>query len=452
MKMRPLTAMFGLATATLLACSSAPPPNTGTAGTNGAAGQSAGTAGTQAGTAGQTGTAGEPAGTAGQTGTAGVQAGTGGSTGAGGMGTGGIAAAGATGTGGVATGGTTGTAGTGTAGATGTGGATACPAGVSGHCNADTAAAPTHAGYTLALAEEFDAPIDLDKDPIWTWSDGSPADGQTRFRASQISFAGGMMKITATSPCAAGTNNTGCIPGGDKSYAEPVKNQTTGTIGNMGVWSGEMRTKYNNYRYGWYEARYHAPIANMANKDSATSNGDFLSTMFVFRSPKWQEWNEIDIELEPNILTHLAGNVVNAMGATGYPAGNASPINTAAGLPVGYKNYDTHTYAFDWQPNKVTWYVDGMMSTSFGGSGSDPVPPKSAKIMMNLWVFSGTAFGDGANNKFDFFSEYEYFRFYKADAEAMQPVHYPCSPTPSCLPASDLDFAQNNGSEVNYGM
>jgi hypothetical protein len=67
--------------------------------------------------------------------------------------------------------------------------------------------------------------------------------------------------------------------------------------------------------------------------------------------------------------------------------------------------------------------------------------------MMNLWVFSGTAFGNGANNVYPFKSEYEWFRFYKPNTGEST---YPCSPTPGCLPADDKDYAQNNGTEQNY--
>jgi hypothetical protein len=308
-----------------------------------------------------------------------------------------------------------------------------------------------HPGYTLALAEEFDTPIDLDTDKIWTWSDGSPADGQTRFRKSQISFSGGKMYIKAESPCAtkAGGANSKCIPGGDITYAEPPKNAVSGTIQPMGVWSGELRTKYNNYRYGFYEARFKAPTANTNTPLSNNNAGDYLSTLFVFRSPKWQEWNEIDIELEPNHNFELAGNCVNALGATGYPAGNAAAFTTTTNLPAGFNIRDTHTYAFEWLPTKVVYYVDGKVARTFTGSANVPIPPKSAKIMMNLWVFDGTAFGDGSTNMFPFQSEYEYFRFWKADATT-EPM-YPCANTPSCLPATDLDSAQNNPSETNYG-
>src|SRR5919109_788665 len=79
------------------------------------------------------------------------------------------------------TGGATGTGGSGNPDGGGTGGAgmdgggtggmvMGCPAGVRGHCSSATY--PTHPGFTLALVEDFDQPLDLDNDPIWTYSDG----------------------------------------------------------------------------------------------------------------------------------------------------------------------------------------------------------------------------------------------------------------------------------------
>ena len=405
MQLRFIGAIAGLATSSLMACSSS--PSSPAAGGGGTAGGQAGTRGT------------------------------GGAAGTGGDGAGGAVTADA------------GTVDTGSGGAAG---GSACPAGVLGHCNSETTAAiNAHPGYTLALAEEFDAPIDLDTDPIWTWSDGSPADGQTRFRKSQISFSAGKMIIRAEQPagCAPTLLNAACIPGGDTTYAEPPRNAATGTIAAMGVWSGEFRSKYNNYRYGYYEARFHAPVANPGFETDNANAGDFLSTMFVFRSPKWQEWNEIDIELEPNHTREIGGNVVNALGQTGYPAGNAAPFESTMGLPANYKISDPHTYAFEWTPTRITWTIDGQVTHTYAGSANDPIPTRSAKIMMNLWIFSGGAFGDGSKNKFPFRAEYDYFRFYKA-APAVDPT-YPCAPTPSCLSADDKDFAQNNSAEVSYG-
>lgn len=344
-----------------------------------------------------------------------------------------------------------GSAGGATAGSGGSGTPGACPEGVLGHCKAGEVY-PPYDGYTLALVEDFEVPIDLNADPIWTWSDGSPADGQTGFREEQIKFSAGKMHITAEAPdgCAPKTTNAACIPP-RMSYAEAANPNAQASIGAMGVWSGEIRTKYNNFRYGRYEAKYTAPIANPGFEATDNMSGNYLSTMFIFRTPKNVRWNEIDIELEPWHHDEIAGNVVNATfpgtGPVGYPAGNASPHSIKG--PAGYAITQEHVYAFTWTPTKVEWFVDGVSIRSFEGSANVPIPDKSAKIMMNLWIFSGTTFGDGVNNKFPFTASYDWFRFYKLNSETT----YPCANPPSCLPAEDkTKSSQNNPKEVNYGM
>jgi len=368
------------------------------------------------------------------------KAGSGGTAGTGGKGGSGGATAGG------GSGGTTG--GGGSAGSAGSGGEVACPAGVVGHCSAGVTYAP-QAGFTLALVEDFPAPLDLDTDPVFTWSDGSPADGQTGFRKQQITFANDTMIITAEQPsgCTATTSNPGCIaPRASASYAEALSPNAVASIGAMGVWSGELRSKYNNYRYGYYEVKYQAPVANPGQEGTDTMAGDFLATMFVFRSPKNVFWNEIDIELEANHHNMVAGNAVNAQGAVGYPGGNADAW-TAPG-PTGYNITQPHVYAFSWTPTKIEWFCDGVSIQTFTGSAADPIPTLSAKIMMNLWVFSGTAFGDGKNNKYPLHATYDYFHFYKWGQETT----YPCDPLPGCLaPADKTKSAQNNLNEVNYG-
>ncbi|HWZ92427.1 MAG TPA: glycoside hydrolase family 16 protein, partial [Polyangiaceae bacterium] len=335
------------------------------------------------------------------------------------------------------------TSGGGSSGGTSSGMEGTCPMGVDGHCDVG-ATYPTYPGYTLKLVEDFPVPLDLDHDPIMTWSDGSPVDGQTRFRKEQITFSGGKMVITAQPPdgCAPQTGNAQCIPGGT-SYAEPAQGSSTGTVGKMGIWSGEIRTKYNNYRYGRYEAKYHAPA----------NTGGFLSTMFVFRTPKWTIWNEIDNELEPSIPSNVAGNVVfGPTGYTGYP-NNADQNDAWNAMVTTVANYhiaDAHVYAFTWTPTSIDWYIDNTpIPQSFKGKPMDGIPTASAKIMMNLWVFAQpNPFGDGKTNVYPIKSEYEYFHFYKWD----QDTTYPCSPAPACLPAADKANSQNNPSEVNYGM
>ncbi len=428
MKLWASASAIGLSMAYLVsACSSDPgDPNTyhaGAPGTGGAPGGGAPTAGAPGG--------GAPAG--------------GGAPGAGAPGGGDTSA----GTGGAApVGGAGGAAPAGGAGGTAGG---SCPPNVDGHCDAG-ATYPTYPGYTLKLVEDFSTALDLDHDPIWTWSDGSPESGQTGFRKDQISFTGGKMIIKAESPCAAKTTNSACIDA-RTSYGEAQSPNKTALVQKMGVWSGELRTKYNNYRYGRYEVKFKAPIANPGQEATDNMSGDYLSTMFVFRTPKNVTWNEIDIELEPLRHNQVAGNVVNVNGATGYPNGSdhVFPWNVPVPSVASYAITQEHIYAFNWTPTGIDWFIDNMTTPiqHFAGTGGDPIPTLSAKIMMNLWVFSGTAFGDGANNKYPFQAEYDYFHFYKLDTEAK----YPCTPAPACLDAADkTQSAQNNGTEMNYGM
>jgi beta-glucanase (GH16 family) len=309
---------------------------------------------------------------------------------------------------------------------------------VDGHCSSGVAY-PAYTGYTLALVEDFPAAIDLNADPVLTWSDDVPNDGQTNFAEGNISFANGHMILTANSACAPANNNTTCYPP-RTSYAASFSNQAIPRARpGTGVVSGELTSKYNNYRYGRYEARFSSPPA---------SAGSFLSNMFVFRSPTNLAWNEIDIELEANQAGKLNVNTVYApSGATGYPGGDA------ASLPVSGLNFATeHTYAFNWTSTSITWYVDNNPTPVYthGSAAVPPIPTLSAKIMMNMWVFhDSSAFGDPSKNVYPLTSSYDYFRFYKLNTES----GYPCSPTPSCLNKATNDYtaaAQNNPKESPY--
>ncbi len=209
------------------------------------------------------------------------------------------------------------------------------------------------------------------------------------------------------------------------------------SIGKMGVWSGELRTRYDNYRYGRYEALIKNPIANPGHEADSLA-GSYLSSLLVSRSPPWQLRNEIDLSFKPMPLTNLNGGA--------FLGAQSQSWNAAGTLPANYQITDAHLYAFTWTPSGVTWYVDGISAAAIG---SGTAPTMSAKVMMNIWVSSGTQTGVGGYNKYPFQVEDQYFRFYKLNTETF----YPCSPTPSCLPAADKSAAaQNNPTEVKYGQ
>ncbi len=344
---------------------------------------------------------------------------TGSSTGASGSATGGSA--------GVSAGASTGSSGS-SAGSSGTSCDSAAIAGVIGHPDA-CINYPTRPGYNLYLAEEFEQPIDLDNDANWTWSDGGLAEGQVRFIKDQITFQGGNMLITAAKMPQVTS----------MSFAENM------SIGPKPISSGEFRTKYNNYRYGWYEARYKPP----------TSSGNFISTMFTFRTPKTIAWREIDNELTANGLTILGTNVYWENNAGNYNCAYADQLDVPL-TGIANVQSDFHVYAFEWTPTSIKWYVDDMthpvrtktptevVTNCPGSTNTVAIPELSAKILMNLWVFAaanGYGGADPTKNVYPMTATYDYFRFYKA---ATGESTYPCSPTPSCIAHSDIILSKNN--------
>jgi hypothetical protein len=298
---------------------------------------------------------------------------------------------------------------------------------VLGHPNAEVRY-PKYPGFTLKLVEEFDAPIDLARDPVWTWSDGGLTEGAVRFVKDGISFRDGKMIITVRNQVAPAS----------ASFAEPEPNSDSGRVDQKRLRSGELRTRFNNFRYGRYEVRFKPPA----------STGNFIATMFAYRTPKFEEWREIDIELTGDRVNRPVTNLIfaNNIGAWSpdiqefadtFPSGpGAMPV------PAGFSHQNGfHTYAFEWLPTGITWFVDDVPVRVKRGAGGLPVPDKSAKIIMNLWVFEGAGFGgDPTRNVYPMSSEYEWFRYYKWDNETT----YPCPNPPACLPAADLNRSKNN--------
>lgn len=287
---------------------------------------------------------------------------------------------------------------------------------------------PTYDGFKPYLIEEFNQPLDLDHDPNWTWGDGALGDGLTRMVKDNISFADGKMKLTVTS---------GNAPGG-------YSFSTADNVATRDLKSGELRTIYNNFRYGRYEVRMKAPSTGV----------NYIFTMFAYRTPAFLQWREIDIEIEASPRNSFITNLIIAPPesrvwmpqfedkATSFPSGAG-----AGGLPAGFDTRnDFHTYAFEWLPTTIKWFVDGqLIRVKQSNDGKVPVPQVSTKIFMNLWIFpNGDLGGDApAGNTYPIVGEYDWFRFYRWN----QDETYPCANTPSCLPADDLKYAKNNVSD-----
>lgn len=97
---------------------------------------------------------------------------------------------------------------------------------------------------------------------------------------------------------------------------------------------------HDEFLYGYFEARFRMPRGN-----------GLIAAFFTYTRPGGVEtWNEIDMELlgrDPRrleLVYHVAGQATLEV------------IN----LPFD-PSEDFHTYAFEWLPDRIRWYVDNRL-------------------------------------------------------------------------------------------
>jgi beta-glucanase (GH16 family) len=272
--------------------------------------------------------------------------------------------------------------------------------------------------------EEFDRPIDLEKDPIWTWSDGGLIEGQMRFVKEGIKFDDGKMKIEVSNRSYSGVQRC--------SHAEATE------IPPKELSSGEMRSRHNMFRYGRYEARIKAPCVQPGN---TRINGNYVATLFVFRDGKYRHWREVDVEITGETVDSVHTNVLSA----DHTAKWSEDMDEEKDMKVGTNvRAGFHTYAIEWLPHRIRWYFDDKLIREKKTGGKVEIPSLSTKIMMNTWVFDHRAMFGGReiwNDRFPLHTEYDWFRFYKWDGDR----HYPCAGLGTqCLTSDDWYLSSNN--------
>ena len=125
----------------------------------------------------------------------------------------------------------------------------------------------------------------------------------------------------------------------------------------------EYRTK-EAYTYGRFEVRM----------KSAHREG-MLSSFFTYWTGGEGIWNEIDIEIMGRYDDNIQFNTITP-GQSGNHVGHY-PTNSSPHL-------DYHNYAFEWTPQYVSWFIDGIeVLKQFGAHIQTLTKPQ--KIMMNVW-------------------------------------------------------------------
>ncbi|MEO8231357.1 MAG: malectin domain-containing carbohydrate-binding protein [Ignavibacteriota bacterium] len=126
----------------------------------------------------------------------------------------------------------------------------------------------------------------------------------------------------------------------------------------------EYRTKLS-YTYGRFEVRM----------KSAYRDG-MLASFFTYYDGGGgiENWNEIDIEIMGRYFDNVQFNTItpNQTNHVGHQPMLTSP------------HQDYHTYAFEWTPDYVTWFIDGVEVLKQTGAHIQTLT-RAQKIMMNVW-------------------------------------------------------------------
>ena len=125
----------------------------------------------------------------------------------------------------------------------------------------------------------------------------------------------------------------------------------------------EYRTK-EEYTYGRFEVRMKAPYRE-----------GMLASFFTYWTGGEGIWNEIDLEIMGRYNDNVQFNVI-----TPTQSGN----HVAHYPMINPPNLDYHTYAFEWTPQYVSWFVDGVHIVRQMGAHIQTLT-KPQKIMMNIW-------------------------------------------------------------------
>lgn len=158
------------------------------------------------------------------------------------------------------------------------------------------------------------------------------------------------------------------------------------------------RTTYNGkpkhtFQYGYFEARVKVPAGQ----------GLWPAFWLVPANHQWPP--EIDIM---EILGNAPGKVLMTYhyGAVTYP-GVDETIYPYLSNPSGW-----HTYALDWQPGKLTWYIDGTVRKSVT---SKNVPATPMELLLNLAVGGSLPGNPDASTHFPANMQIDYVRVYQRE-------------------------------------
>jgi len=189
------------------------------------------------------------------------------------------------------------------------------------------------------------------------------------YAPSQVSIRDGNLLLTAQKQTVIGQNASNARNGTTiESYPFASGMVSTGKLSSVGSpkWSGN---------YGYYEMR------------AAVPSGAGIWPAF-WLLPVNDEWPpEIDV------MELLGDNPTQILMTYFWPNGGSSPAKDSTTYSGTNFSQGWHTYAIDWEPRAITWYIDGVVRKAVQGVH---VPATQMQIIANLAV-GGTLPGNPDN-------------------------------------------------------
>lgn len=211
--------------------------------------------------------------------------------------------------------------------------------------------------WTLAFADEFnDTSLDTIKwVPCYPWNKGGCTNGGNNelqwYLPENVSESNGSLHMTAIPKT---------VSGGGKLY-----NYTSGMISTGNDYSTGKPAGFT-FTYGYMEARVKVP----------KGQGLWPAVWMLPIDGSWPP--EID-------AMEILGHDTDTVYMTNHWAVDGVHQQNSASYSGPDFAAEYHTFGFDWQPDHITWYVDGVVSrTSFNDSSK--IPNKPMYVLLNLAV------------------------------------------------------------------
>jgi endo-1,3-1,4-beta-glycanase ExoK len=129
---------------------------------------------------------------------------------------------------------------------------------------------------------------------------------------------------------------------------------------------GEYRT-HEGYGYGRFEVSM-----------KAARGSGVISAFFIYTGPPFGDpWHETTVE--------ILGRDTTQVQFTYFIDG----VPTSTTVDLGFDAAEGfHTYAIDWQPDSISWYIDGKLA-HVDEAGAQPIPSAPGRIFAHLWNGQG---------------------------------------------------------------